>query len=130
MNSFDNRAQNLRNRSRCHLTTVSAWTYIRGCRHSGQQLRDGDPKHAVKGRQNGALLLSLKRRYLHSQRRVLDGNGLMAAEGKCQDWRHCETTTFVHVSTRWFLLLITPPGTSTRGLVPGQQTAVCAEPVR
>ena len=28
------------------------------------------------------------------------------------------------------LLLITPPGTSTRGLVLGQQTAVCAEPVR
>ena len=28
------------------------------------------------------------------------------------------------------LLLITPPGTSTRGLVRGQSTAVCAEPVR
>jgi hypothetical protein len=29
-----------------------------------------------------------------------------------------------------FLLLITPPGTSTRGLVPYQQIVVCAEPVR
>src|SRR5215469_6795679 len=27
---LDKRAQNLRNRSRCHRTTVSAWTYIRG----------------------------------------------------------------------------------------------------
>jgi hypothetical protein len=46
---------------------------------------DGDPKHPVKGRQNGALLLSLKRRYLHSQRRVLDGNGLMAAEEQSEE---------------------------------------------
>jgi len=46
----------------------------------GPQAAERNPKHPVKGRQKGTLLLSLKCRYLHSESCVLDGNRLMAAE--------------------------------------------------
>jgi hypothetical protein len=54
----------------------------------GPQAAEGYPKHAVKGGQNWALLLSLKCPYLHSKRCVLDGNGLMAAEEQSEESKH------------------------------------------
>jgi hypothetical protein len=54
----------------------------------GPQAAEGNPKHPVKGRQKRALLLSLKRGYLHSENCVLDGNGLMAAEEQPEESKH------------------------------------------
>jgi hypothetical protein len=54
----------------------------------GPQAAERNPKHPVKGRQKRTLLLSLKCRYLHSQGRVLDGNGLMAAEEQSEESKH------------------------------------------
>jgi hypothetical protein len=54
----------------------------------GPQAAEGNPKHPVKGRQKRALLLSLKRGYLHSESCVLDGNGLMAAEEQPEESKH------------------------------------------
>ena len=54
----------------------------------GPQAAKRNPKHPVKGRQNRALLSSLKCRYLHSERCVLDGNDLMAAEEESEESKH------------------------------------------
>jgi hypothetical protein len=54
----------------------------------GPQAAKRNPKHPVKGRQNRALLSSLKCRYLHSERCVLDGNDLMAAEEQSEESKH------------------------------------------
>jgi hypothetical protein len=54
----------------------------------GPQVAEGNPNHPVKGGQNRALLLSLKCRDLHSERCVLDGNGLMAAEEQSEESKH------------------------------------------
>jgi len=52
---------------------------------TGPQAAEGNPKHPVKRRQKRALLLSLKCRYLHSERCVLAGNRLMAAEQQSEE---------------------------------------------
>src|SRR5207248_1498927 len=45
-----------------------------------RQTPEGNPKHPVQGRQQRTLSLSLKDGDLHSERRVFDGHGLMAAK--------------------------------------------------
>ena len=54
----------------------------------GPQAAKRNPKHPVKGRQNRALLSSLKCHHLHSERCVLDGNDLMAAEEQSEESKH------------------------------------------
>ena len=54
----------------------------------GPQAAEGNPKHTVKGRQNWAFFLALKCRYLHSERCVLEGNDLMAAEEQSEESKH------------------------------------------
>jgi hypothetical protein len=45
-----------------------------------RQTPESNPKHPVQGRQQWPLSLSLKGGDLHSERRVFDGHGLMAAK--------------------------------------------------
>src|SRR4051794_11398897 len=52
------------------------------------QIPERNPKHPIQGRQQRALPFSLKRGYLHSERRVLDGHGLMAAEEQSDESKH------------------------------------------
>jgi hypothetical protein len=54
----------------------------------GPQGAESDPKYPVQGRQQRALPFSSKRRDLHSQRYVLDGNGLMSAEEQADESKH------------------------------------------
>src|SRR5215469_506896 len=76
---LDKRAQNLRNRSRCHRTTVSAWTYIRGERqrfHSRESPTQNSPSREVRtGRR-----LSLEGRELKAESSILRRHGRMTAE--------------------------------------------------
>jgi len=51
----------------------------------GPHAAESNPKHPVKGRQQRALLLSLKCRDLHSESCILDDNGLMAAEEQSEE---------------------------------------------
>jgi hypothetical protein len=63
----------------------------------GPQVAESDPKYPVQGRQQRALPFSLKRRDLHSQRCVLDGNRLMSAEEQADESKH-EQQKHWHVS--------------------------------
>jgi hypothetical protein len=54
----------------------------------GPQGAESDPKYPVQGRQQRVLPFSLKRRDLHSQRCVLDGNRLMSAEEQADESKH------------------------------------------
>jgi hypothetical protein len=54
----------------------------------GPQFAQSDPKYPVQGCQQRALSLSLKRRDLHSQRCVLDGNRLMSGEEQAEESKH------------------------------------------
>ena len=63
----------------------------------GAQVAESDPKYSVQGRQQRALPFSLKRRDLHSQRRVLDGNRLMSVEEQADESKH-EQQKHWHVS--------------------------------
>ena len=70
-------------------TDDSIWLDIKqGMSSVGPQGAESDPKYPVQGRQQGALPFSLKRRDLHSQRCVLDGNHLMPAEEQADESKH------------------------------------------
>src|SRR5215471_16356900 len=86
--TVDRRAQNLRKRSRCHRTTVSACTYNSGLRLVAPNPRQTDPEQPIERGQYRSFPLSRKGSELQPECSVLDCNGLVTAQQKSNESKH------------------------------------------
>src|SRR6516165_12707890 len=77
---LDKRARNLRNRSRCQRTTVSAWTYIRGERQRVHNRESPTQNSRSREVRTGCPGCPLEGRELKAKSSILRRHGRMTAE--------------------------------------------------